>query len=573
MGRAEEDTHRRVGEELDRIIGDIQAHHGRVFSFGGDGLMAEFPSTVEALKCALKIHSSAGKRNAGLRPDDRILFRVGLNVGEIVVQEDRAGGNTVNIAARLQELAEAGGIAMTQTAWNQVRNVVTAGYAYFREARLKNIRDPVSVYSIPSSECSAWLGMPALPPLMHQGDGSSAPEYRASLAILPFRSEQKDQTNAYFTEGIIDDIVFSLGAIKDFVVISRSSTQTFVGAPLDLRRIGHELDVRYVLHGSVRSIGGKLRIAVQLAEARSGLVIWIERFDGDLEDLFDLQDRIAVRVATSVAPHFANELELARALRKHPDSMTAYDIVLQATDLFHRADHGSLDRAGALLERAIAIDPNYGPAYSNLAAVRMRIFAQGWSLNPVGDNERAAELAREAIQLEPNDAVALAIYGHVQSYLRKDFKGARPYLDRALEAGPSCPLAWGYSSLTHGYVGDCNVAIKEAQHALRLSPLGPETPRYEHYLALAYYLAGQYEDAVAWARISLGRFPTNISNVLCLTVSYVAAGDLQSARVHARQLLALVPSFRLSGYRERTPLSKTVAEQAIDRLRLAGLPD
>ncbi len=339
MGRAEEETHRRVGEELDRIIREIEAHHGRVFSFGGDGLMAEFPSAVEALKCALRIHADAGKRNENVSPDDRILFRIGLSVGEIVVQVDRAGGNTVNIAARLEAIAEAGGIAMTETVWQQVRNVVAAGYTYFGEQRLKNIRDAVPVYTIPASECSAWLGIPALPRQTDTGGGNAPLDYRASLAILPFRTLQKDQADAYFTEGIIDDIVFGLGAIKDLVVMSRSSTQTFAGAPLDLRRVGHELDVRYVLHGSVRSASGKLRIAVELAEAHTGSVIWIERFDGGLEDLFLLQDQIAIRVATSVAPHL-RERELARALRKHPDSMTAYDLVLQAADLFHRANRG-----------------------------------------------------------------------------------------------------------------------------------------------------------------------------------------------------------------------------------------
>ena len=572
MGRSEEETHRRVGEELDRIIREIEGHHGRVFSFGGDGLMAEFPSAVEALKCALRIHADAGKRNENISPDDRILFRIGLSVGEIVVQVDRAGGNTVNIAARLEAIAEAGGIAMTETVWQQVRNVIAAGYAYFGEQQLKNIRDPVPVYTIPASECSAWLGIPALPRQTDTGGGNAPPDYRASLAILPFRTLQKDQADAYFTEGIIDDIVFGLGTIKDLVVISRSSTQTFAGAPLDLRRIGHELDVRYVLHGSVRSAAGKLRIAVELAEAHTGSVIWIERFDGGLEDLFRLQDRIAIRVATSVAPHL-RERELARALRKHPDSMTAYDLVLQATDLFHRANQELLNRAGELLGRALAFDPNYGPAYSNLAAVHMRVFAQGWSLNPVEDNEKAAELAREAIRLEPNDAVALAIYGHVQSYLRKDFQTARPYLDRARDVGPSCPLAWAYSSLTRGYTGDTDTAIQEAQHALRLSPLGAETPRFEHYLALAYYLAGQHDEAVNWARASHSRFPTNISNVICLTVSYVATGNLDTARRHAQEILRLVPSFRLSSYRLRTPLSQRIAEETIERLRLAALPE
>jgi adenylate cyclase len=274
MARAEEDTHRRVGVELDRVIREIERHHGRVFSFSGDGLMAEFPSAVEALKCALRVQADAGKRNARLPPDHRIMFRVGINSGEIVVQQDRAGGTAVNIAARLEGLAEPGGIALSDAVLQQVRRVVSAGYVYFGEQRLKNIRDPVTVHTIPQSECAAWAGMPALPrqtPI--QGAAESTTEYRPALAVVPFRTLQKDASDAYFAEGIVDDIIRALGGLKDLLVIARSSTQIFARAPLDLRRVGHELDVRYVLHGSVRRARDNLRIAVEFSEAQTGSII------------------------------------------------------------------------------------------------------------------------------------------------------------------------------------------------------------------------------------------------------------------------------------------------------------
>jgi TolB-like protein len=574
MSRDEEETHRRVGAEMDRVSREIDRSHGRVFSFAGDGLMAEFPSAVEALKCGLRIQRDLAKRSASLSPDQRIVFRLGINSGEIVLQQDRIGGTAVNIAARLEAIADPGGIALSDVVYQQVRRVVSAGYTYFGEPNLKNIREPVPVFMIPAAECASWVGMPAL---TRQTDvsgtsGTGSTKYRPSLAVLPFRTLQKDEADAYFAEGIVDDIIHVLAGIKAMLVISRSSTQTFARAPLDLRRVGHDLDVRYVLHGSVRRAGQNLRIVVELCEAQAGTVIWEDRFDGSLDELFELQNRIALRVATLVVPHL-REQELMRAVRKHPESMTAYDLTLQALNLFDRVDHASLEQSERLLERAIAADPNYGPAYSHLAAVRMRIVAQGWSTDQATDAAFAADHARAALEREPNDAIALAIYGHVQSYLFRNYRVARQYLDRALDVGPSCPLAWGYSSLTSGYLGEHDKAIPGAEHALRLSPIGLDSSRYQHYLSQAYYLADRFEEAIAWGRTSAALAPANVSNLTCLTASLVALGEFAAARNRVDEVLRLVPTFRLSAFCARTPLPPDVANRVAERLRNAGMPD
>jgi adenylate cyclase len=573
MGRAEEDTHHRVGAQISRVFREIKKSHGRVISFAGDGVMAEFPSAVEALKCALRIQTDTVKRNARLPEDQRILFRIGINSGEIILELDRTGGNAVNIAARLQAIAEPGGIALSEAVYQQVCDVIPVSCTFLGERSLKNIRALVAVHMISAAECSAWAGMPALP--RHTpglGIQSVAPEYRASLAILPFRMLQKDQSNAYFAEGIIEDVILALGALKDLLVIARSSTQTYAGGPIDLRRVGHELDVRYVLHGSVRHAGNSLRIVVELSEAQTGTIIWVDRFDGEVADVFDLQDCIARRVAASIAPHL-RERELTRSLRKHPNSMTAFDLTLQALDLFHHADRASLERSGALLEQAITADPGYAPAYSNMAAVRMRLIGQGWSADKMADSKLAAEHARAAIEREPNDAAALSIYGHIQSYLLKHFSIATKYLERALDVGPSCPLAWGYSSLTSGYLGMHDKAVPQAEQAVRLAPIGLDAARFQHYLSQAYYLTDRYEDAVAWGRMSAALAPANVSNLMCLTASLVALGDLDAARRRAQEIVQLVPTFRLSTFRARTPLSAEVANRVADRLNLAGLQD
>lgn len=577
MERNEEDTHNRVGAELEHFREGIENSHGRVFSFAGDGLMAEFPSSVEALKCALRVQSAAAKRNAELPADQQILFRIGINSGEIVLQRRRTGGTAVNIASRLEEIAEPGGVCVSDAVFEQVRRVVTVSCELLGQRRLKNIRDAVTVHGIHAGTCAAWAGMPSLPRLSRQGRPAddaveAAVEYRPSLAVLPFRTLQPDQSDAYFAEGMVDDIISALGGLKDLVVISRSSTQTYAGAPLDLRQVGHDLDVRYVVHGSVRRSGTMLRIAVELCEADAGEVIWAERFDGELADLFALQDRIAVRVATAVAPQL-RELELTRALRKHPGSMTAYDLTLQALDQLGRMERVSIERSRELLQQAIAIDPDYAPAYSRMASLHLRRVAQGWSSDEMADRRMAAAAARQAIERDRNDPVALAIYGHIQSYLLKDYQIATDYLDRAMAVGPSCAVAWGYSSLTRGYLGDYAEAAARAEKAVRLSPLGPDAFWFEHFLSQAYYLAGRYQEAGAWARMSDAHNSANTANQRCLVASLVATGELDEARNVATRMLQLVPEFRLSAFRARTPLRGEVRDLFSERLKLAGVPE
>ena len=577
MERNEEEAHQRVGAELERFRREIERSHGRVFSFAGDGLMAEFPRAVEALKCGLRVQAESSKRNARLPADLRIIFRIGINSGEIVLQKGRTGGTAVNIAARLEPMAEPGGICLSGSVYEQVRRIVTAGFEFLGEQRLKNIKEPVAVYGIPAAACSAWVVMPTLPrqigpAIPDAGPMQTTAEYRPSLAVLPFRTLQQDQSDAYFAEGMADDIIRVLGGLQELLVIARSSTLMFTRAPLDLRRIGHELDVRYVLHGSVRRSGGRLRIAVELSEAQTGQVIWADRFEGDLAELFELQDRIAVRVVTAIAPHL-RERELSRALRKHPASMTAYDLTLQALDLFYRMDRASIARARELLEQAAAHDPDYAPAYSHLASLHMRLIGQGWSEDDMGDRAKAATAARSAIDRDRNDAVALAIYGHVQSDLMKDYLTARDYLNRALVVGPSCAWAWGYSSLTSGYLGDYEAAVARAENSVRLSPIGPDAFWLEHYLSQAYYLSGRYDDAVGWGRMSAAHASANTSNLRSLIAGLVALGEIAEARMVAQRLLQLAPAFRLTTFRARTPLRGEVRDLFAERLKLAGVPE
>ena len=573
MSRNEEVTHERVGAELDRVFPQIQKSRGRVFTLAGDGLMAEFPSAVEALKCAIRIQSDTARRNALLPPDQRILFRIGVNAGEIILQRGRTGGNAVNIAARLEEIAEPGGIALSEAVYHQVRGSVSANYAFFGEQRLKNIRDPIAVHTIPAEEILAWAGVPRPANVGSRVEAAGGiPEYRASLAVLPFRTLAKDQSDAYFAEGMVDDIIRALGGLKDLLVISRSSTQAFARAPLDLRRIGRELDVRYVLHGSVRHTQDILRVSVELTEAQTGTVVWADRFDGGMADLFDVQDKIALQVMTSIAPHL-RERELRHVLRKHPESLTAYDLTLKALDLSYRMEQPTLDEAEQLLLTAIQDDPDYAPAYTHLAFLHMTRLGQGWTRNPEAEAETAGQHALAAIQRDRNDALALAYYGQYQSFVLKDFRAAQETHERAVIAGPNCAWAWSLSSLPFAYLGDAGAAVSRAERAVRLSPLGPEAYWHEHFLSLALYANGRYDEAVAWGRLSASHASSNSSNLRTLAASLVANGEVKAAREVSAQLMRLVPGFNLREFQSRTHFTGNLAITHMSRLREAGLPE
>lgn len=572
MDDDEETTHRRVRAEMDRVFRRIDQGDGTVFSFSGDGLMAEFPSAVEALRCALAIQADVARRSAELPPERRIEMRVGINAGEVLVQRGHLGGNVVNIAARLEQMASPGSIFLSESVYNQVTDTIPANFVRVGHPHLKNLRDPVVVFSLSQDECLSWAGgethkrRHARRPVMPNAD------HRASLAVLPFRTVSEDQEDSYFAEGIVDDIIRILGGLKDLLVISRSSTLGFSRMPVDLRRVRHELDVRYVLHGNVRRIGNRLRIFAELSDAESMRVIWSDRFDGVIADLFELQDRIALQVATAVAPQVRGQ-ELNRIKRIHPETLTAYDLTLQALDLIYRTERDSFFHARELLSQAMTAEPGYGPASAHAAYWHLICIGQGWSLDPPSDAEAAANAARLAIERDPNDALALALFAHTQSYLRKDYITARGLLDRALVANPSCAWAWSLSSLTRGYMGEVDPALRHAQQAVRLSPLGPDAYWHEHALSQAHFLDGNYADASHWGRLSAAHNGAQTSNLRTLIASLVMLGEVGEARRHAQRLMALDPSFRVSRFRMVTPLHGAVLEEFAEALVRSGVPD
>jgi adenylate cyclase len=558
----EEGTHaslmRLRSEVLDPGISD---HHGQVVKNTGDGFLAIFNSAHDATECALALQQAVANETREQPADERISFRMAVNLADAIMEKNDVYGDGVNVAARLQTYSEPGGVVVSGGVAEQIGSGLGIGAIDLGEQHLRNLSRPVRIFAL-----RRQVKLPRL-----VGDSVVGDEPRPSIAVLPFRKHQPEAEEGYFADGIIDDIIRVLAGLKELFVVSRGSTLGYAGAVIDVRAIGRELGVRYVLYGSVRRSGNRLRIGTELSDTETGVVVRADQYDGDLSDLFELQDRISINVVKTIAPH-VHERELMRAMRKHPSNMTAYDLVLQALDLLYRMDAESFTHARGLLQQAISHDPGYGPAYSYTAYWYVFRVGEIGSSDPNADAESGAQYAAAAIERDSNDALALAIYGHVQSFLLKDYARATIFLDRALAAAPSAAMAWTMSSATCGYIGDGPTAVQRAEQGVRLAPLDARMFWHEGILANAHYVNGDFEKAVAWARSAIGRNDSIRFTIRTLAASLAALGRIDEAAAAVQHLLRVQPDFRLGPYAERCPFQGVALENWIERLRAAGLP-
>jgi TolB-like protein len=411
-------------------------------------------------------------------------------------------------------------------------------------------------------------GPPGLPALLR-----TQPDPRPAIAVLPFRTEDREAETevASFASGMVEGIIHFLSGLKELFVISYSAVHAVGGTAFDPQAAGRALGVRYVLDGSVRRHQARLRVTTRLSETETGGILHAERHDAALSDLFDLQDSIAAQVATTIAPH-VHERELARATRKHPDSMSAYELVIQGIEWLHRLDQQSFSQARGLLQRAMATDPAYAPAFSHAAWWHTFRIAQGWSPEPANDAGEALRLSAIAGGLDRSDALALTIQGHTQGFLLRDYEGGLDLLTRALGFAPSNALAWAFSSAIHGYMDHGNEAVTHAEQALRLSPLGPFVFLHQMILAQAYYLNGELDNAVSWGRRAVAQNQRHAPALRVLAASLAASGRHVETHAVAQTILQLNPKFNLTDYARSTPLQGAIRQGFVDHLRKAGLP-
>jgi len=557
MGADEDATLRRWDAMRAEIEPRVGSHGGRVVDRAGDALFVEFPQPLAAVRWAVEVQRAQARAAAEQPP---MQLRIAVHVGDVIDgQEGQVHGDGVNIAARLQAHADAGCVilsgAAAQAVAGEVPDLLDLG-----ELRLRNILRPVRAFSLrvaPPAPFPKSIVSPDAPP---------------SIAVLPFAGHAGDEEERYFADGVIEGIIQVLTGIERLLVISRGSTLGYSGFVPDVRVVGRELGVRYVLSGRVWRAGERLRITTELADAESGAVLRSDRHEGMATDLFALQDRISIDVATTLAPEL-RERELTRALRKHPESLTAYDLLLQALDHLHRLDAESFSRARGLLAQAMAEEPGHALAHSYAAWWHVLRIAQGWSPDPKADAAEAARLAVAAVERTAGDAQALALHGYVVGYTRRDFTGALTLLDRALVVGPNCSLAWLFSGLVCSWIGDGKEAIRRAERSLRLSPFDPFIFLHEQFLAQAHYVNDDFEASLAWSRRALLHNDRHSPTYRTMAAGLAALGRVSEACEIAQKILTLEPTFGLRAFAARTPLTGGILATYLARLRLAGLTD
>lgn len=562
---AEEETHQRLMSLRASLIDPcVNEQGGRVVKNTGDGFLATFDDGARAAHCALSLQRLLAVATADQPAALRIVFRMGIHLADVIFENDDIFGDGVNVAARLQSYAEQGGIIVSEEVFEQLDETARALCADMGEIYLRNHERPVRVY--------AFRSEPGPAPDRKLGENHAGIDSRASIAVLPFRMHGSRAHKTSIADGVVDSIIQSLSGLKELFVISRGSTLEYSRQRSDPVAIGRKLGVRYVMDGTVSLSASRVRISTELIANENGAVVSADYYDGNIRELFDLQDRIALKLVRTVAPH-VRERELRRALRQHPQNLTAYDLLLQALDLLYKMDSGSFARARGLLQQAMALDPSYAPPFTYTALWHVFRVGEVGSPDPDNDAQTAVDRARAAIERDGDDALALAIYGHVQAFLLRDMVTAQRFLDRAIEAGPSVAMAWTMSSATRGFVGNGPLAVLHAEKGQRLAPADPYRFWHEGILAQAHYINGDYDQAVDWARSAVAHNPSIRFTLRTLAASLVAAGHLKDAARAADRLLSLQPDFRLASYMPRCPFVQPVLDQWIGHLRKAGLPD
>jgi class 3 adenylate cyclase/TolB-like protein/tetratricopeptide (TPR) repeat protein len=561
---AEEETHHRLmalrAELIDPCVSD---HDGRIVKNTGDGFLATFDSAPAATRCALSLQHALAAATADQPVALRIAFRMGIHLADVILDSGDIFGDGVNVAARLQSYAEQGGVIVSEAVFERADEATRAQASDMGEIFLRNHKQPVRVFALRSEAGS---------PPQQIGESPAGIDARASIAVLPFRLNGSGSHRTSVADGVVDSIIQSLSGLKELFVISRGSTLDYGRRRIDPVAVGRKLGVRYVMDGAVSLSDRRVRISTELIANENGAVLSADHYDGKVGELFDLQDRISLKLVKTIAPH-VREHELQRALRQHPQNMTAYDLLLQALDLLYKMDSDSFAHARGLLQQAMALDPSYAPPFTYTALWHVFRVGEFGSPDPQGDAQVAAERARAAIERDGNDALALAIYGHVQAFFQRDMVTAQRFLDRAIEAGPSVAMAWTMSSATRGFVGDGALAVLHGETGQRLAPADPYRFFHEGILAQAHYVSGDYDQAVGWARSAVANNPSIRFTMRTLVASLVAAGRLTEAANAADRLLLVQPDFRLASYAPRCPFLPPVLEQWIGHLRQAGLPD
>ena len=564
MGVDEEGTlaalkaHRR--ELIDPLI---TQHQGRIVKTTGDGVLIEFGSIVDAVRCAVVFQQGMEDRNGNVDEDQQIRFRVGINVGDVIVDGDDIFGDGVNVAARLETLAEPGEICVSATVREHVGGKLPIGYADLGEHKVKNIARPVHVFRIETRVEAKNTNHNQSDPAM-----LALPD-RPSIAALPFTNMSGDAEQDYFADGMVEDIITGLARIKWLFVIARNSSFVYKGKAVDVKQAGRELGVRYVLEGSVRKSANRVRVTGQLIEAESGRHVWADRYDRTLDDIFAIQDELTMSVVAAIEPSL-RQAEVERVKRKRPENLDAYDLLLRALPHVYTAMPEGAATSLSFLERALEMEPDYALAHGFAAWSHEILYARG------GGHEEnrlgAVHHAQAAIAHGRDDAMALVLGGFAMGMVAHDRGAARQAFDAALALSPSCALTYILGSVVLVFSGDADRGIEWGERAIRLSPFDPISYGPLFAITIGRLARGEYEAAAEAAHRTFQANPYWSSSHFLLAATHAKLGRQDAARSAAARVLELQPGFTISGTCSAFDIHPSVAGPLSEALSLAGLP-
>jgi adenylate cyclase len=566
IGKDEEGTLARL-KALRRTLFDpkIAEHHGRVVKNTGDGALVEFASVVDAVRCANVIQRGVAEQNTNVPQDKRIEFRIGIHVGDIIIEENDIFGDGVNIAVRLEGIAEPGGICISDDAHRQVRGKVESTLEDMGAQTLKNIAEPMRAWRVrisPSSSPATKTPTETAQPLV-------LPD-KPSIAVLPFENMSGDPQQEYFADGMVEDIITALSRFKSLFVIARNSSFTFKGRAVDIKEVGRRLGVRYVLEGSVRKAAGKVRITGQLIDAVTGAHIWVDRFERDLTDIFALQDEVTLAVVSAIQPKML-QTEIELATRRRPENLTAYDFYLRAMPQYYLATREGTAEAIRLARRALELDPRFGSVAALAGVCHMLNVVWGYSNDPQFDRKEAVRLARLALSIDNSDPETLARASQTSAWMVGDSEAEIEMADRAIALNPNSFNTWNCRGQVYRIAGLPEEAIRSYERAIRMSPVDPQLHMTLHGIGVASIELRRFDEAIVAGKKALRQKPSFGAAYRCLASAFAHLGRNGEAHDAAARVLEIDPAFTISAYIARGGASN--AKLFIEGLRKTGLPE
>lgn len=548
---------------MDRLIAE---HGGRIANTAGDSVLAEFPSAVDAVQCSAQVQSALTQAGHDTPAERRLLFRIGVHVGDVMVRGGDLLGDGVNIAARLESLADPGGICISDATYGYVRKALPLSFTDLGPHQLKNIEEPIRVYSVGRVGTTSGGFTPANSP-----DAPPLPD-KPSIVVLPFTNLSEDPDQTFLAEGIVDEVTSALSRFRSLFVIARSSTLAYKERAADVKRVGRELGVRYVLEGTMRRAGDRVRITAQLIDGQSGSYIWSDRYDGEITDLFDLQDRITESIIGALQPTIRSS-EIERSRRKRPGNLHAYDYVMRALPSIWAVERATNEEALGLLEQAIALDPSYALPKALAAWCHGQRVPFLWTNHPEEERSAALRLAKEAARLDSDDPLVLTVLASAHA-VGREFTEAVPLIDRAVQLDPNSAWAWHHSGFIRTFLNQPDLAIEHFQRSIRISPLDPYNFNAAIGIGIAHFHAERFAESASWVRQGIAEKPSATWAWRIVAAAYANLGRLDEAREALTHLVQAHPGIAIAAIKQASmPPSPSFQYALFDGLRTAGLPE